>query len=414
MRQAYIKAVHVARLARGAETAQQRRQLQQQQQQQQQGVSSTACHLAPALASPHSAQQKQIATIHSLNGTMTKCLWPGLEHVTHQDEQAGPASLMTQVSAGSMLRGGLSLGKPPLFRKRPSSDGLGPGHSMHSSVVSKSAAVSASAGSHAQPLSRRPSTVANHAPSRHMHPPLALSQTKRPAIVGCVLLQASRHGHASASFKARMANSTGAEASAAVGSSHIIHSSAVTAAGFMMPLSPLGKSLVTAELGSLDSALQHRSQIPPEQIWYAALSAADHGHLQESEQARFSRLSIPDSPRHCHTCLTANSMLAFAEGELTTSNESSPFLSPRPPTRAVDHVPGIKARCAVAESDSAGVTPRLVVHPRDIGVGRFEVRVLRKPGRGAACLQGVLCIRPLHARRTGSQQKYPQHQWGVR
>lgn len=127
-----------------------------------------------------------------------------------------------------------------------------------------------------------------------------------------------------------------------------------------------------AEAGSLDAALQRQSTTAPEEVWCAALSAADLGHLQESEQAHFSRLLQLDSPRHSHTHLTAKNMLCFAQGELSSSNDSSPALSPRPPSRAVGFVPGLKARCAVAESNSPGVTPRPVVHSRDVGVARFE------------------------------------------
>ena len=65
-------------------------------------------------------------------------------------------------------------------------------------------------------------------------------------------------------------------------------------------------------------------------------------------------------------------MLCYAQGGLSSSNDSSPVLSPRPPSRAVDFVPSLKARCAVADSNSPGITPRPVVHSRDLGVARFE------------------------------------------
>lgn len=118
-----------------------------------------------------------------------------------------------------------------------------------------------------------------------------------------------------------------------------------------------------------DAELQH--QITPEERWSAAVSAAVIDQLDESEAAAHHTQS--HISEDSHTCLTANCMLAFVQGDLTTSNESSPTQSPRRPNRAVDQIPDLKARCAVPALASPGITPRLVVRSQDLGIARFGV-----------------------------------------
>lgn len=335
MRSAYIKAVHVAKLAEGAATAQKRRESQQ-------SSSSAALASAPFSAWPTTSQpQQKLAAA------------------------AGGATFMSTAVPSSSFQGSatlaLRLGKAPTFKRLLSSNCPTPGHSRLSSHHSVPTDL------RSQPLSRRPSTVAGHAAPRHAPPPKLPGHAKRPATVGCTsspgphALHGSSHAH-------KTGRPSTEPATASLATLDQDSPSSGSFGGATIPR----KVCETAEAGSLDAALQRQSKTAPEEVWCAALSAADLGHLQESEQARFSRLLQLDSPRHSHTHLTPKNMLCFAQEELSSSNESSPALSPRRPNRAVDFVPGLKARCAVADSDSPGVTPRLVVHSRDVGVARFE------------------------------------------
>ena len=368
MRSAYIKAVHVAKFTKAAHTAQRRREQQQQQQQADSSLSIASC---PGHEWPQSAQHRQMSMKGAAVAGGPNCAGPTDTFPTQRDHSAASASSSPQGPACSWPKAGTTLGKPPTFRRLPISNSPAPVQSRHSSLGHATAL----AESYSQPLARRLSTVANHTASRHAFPPELLSRARRPATVDCTPVHAS-HRRSSASSKAHKADTPPVRPAVSAALLQDIHTDNMTPVRSAMPASPLGKVLIRAESGSLDSALQHRSQIPPEEIWQAALSAADLGHVQEAEQARFSRLPDPYSPRHPHTCLTANTMLAVVQGELTTSNDSSPSLSPRPPSRAVDHVPDLKARCALADSNSPGVTPRLMVHTSNIGVGRFEAHLL--------------------------------------
>ena len=367
MRSAYIKAVHVARFAQGAHTARQRHE-----QQQQQVGSSLLTASRPNCAWPQPVQHRQMSITGAAVADGASCAWPTATSPSQRGHSAASASSSSQGPACSSLQSRTTLGKPPIFKRLPSSNTPGSVHSRHSSAGHGTAL----ADNYPQPLARRPSTVANHIASCHASPPNLLSHARRPATVDSSHLQGSLHRRSSDACKSHKTDALPAKPTTPAALLQETHTDDKTSFKPPVPASPLGKALIRAESGSLDSAMQHRSQTPPEQIWRAAIKAADLGHLQESEQARFSRLPDPHSPRHPQTCLTATTMLAFVQGELTTSNDSSPNVSPRPPSRAVDYVPDLKAHCALADSNSPGITPRLRVHMRDIGVGRFEAHPL--------------------------------------
>ena len=132
---------------------------------------------------------------------------------------------------------------------------------------------------------------------------------------------------------------------------------------------------LASDADTQDAGVQH--QVLPEEHWLAAVSAADADQLEKSQSvARYSGSKQPDSSGDSHMNLTASDMLAFVQGELTTSNDSSPHHSPRPPCQAVGYISGLKARCALPASTSPGITPRLVVYSSDLGLGRFEAHSL--------------------------------------
>ena len=337
MRSAYVKAVHVSKFAEGAATAHRRRESQQHQ-----ITSSAALASTPFSAWPPTAQPQQKVTAAA----------------------AGSATFMSAAVASSSFQGlataALRLGKPPTFKRLMSSNSLTPGRSRLSSHLSMPTDL------RLQPLSRRPSTVAGHAAPCHAPPPKLPGPARRPATVNCPLSPGPHAVHGSShAHKTGRPNTEPTTAALATLDQDSPSSDSFRGAALSR------KVCDAAEAGSLDAALQRQAKTAPEEVWGAALRAADLGHLQASEQARFSRQLQLDSPRHSHTHLTPKNMLCFAQGELSSSNESSPALSPRPPSRAVGIVPGLKARCAMAESDSPGITPRLMVHSRDVGVARF-------------------------------------------
>ena len=257
----------------------------------------------------------------------------------------------------------------------------GPGHSMHSRPTSGGN----SKGISAQPLSRRPSTVAGQ--TRHARPN-NLAQTKRPATVDPTTLQALKLGggggspggvhlgRPSAKLVAKPARGLmvgGQRSLADVEELFMPHSPVCQVPPAKSPLKGDGTSASDAD--TQDAAVQHQG--PPEKHWLAAICAADADQLDKSQSvARYSGLQQPVSSGDSHTKLTANEMLAFVQGDLTTSNDSSPHHSPRPPCQAVGYISSLKARCALPEPRSAGITPRLVVYTTDLGVGRFEAQSL--------------------------------------
>ena len=323
MRSAYIKAIHVARIAEGAAVAQKHRDIMQQQQQ------------------------------SSLAGVIA-CGWS----TTAQPRQKSTAVASSPCQGSAPVAP--HLGKLSTFNKLLHSNNPAPGHSRLSSHET------ALTDQQPQPLFRRPSTAASHTASCHAPLSKRPPHAGRPATVNSTPSRGS-HDHAVAgSLEKPNSGGLSTESAAALSANPIQESSSLgsSSRGASSPR----KAPELAESGSLDAALQRRSKTANE-AWSAALSAADLGHLRES---RCSRLLSPDSPRHKYTCLTPSNMLCFAQGDLNSSNESTPTLSPRPPSRAIDFVPGLKARCAVADSNSPGMTPRPVVPSRGLGVARFE------------------------------------------
>ena len=338
VRSAYVKAVHVARFAEGAAAAQRHRESKQQQQ-----ISSSAgLAVASLCAWPTTAQLKQKSTASA-------------DYAIRMQAAVAPPS-SCQGSAPVAFH----LGKPPTFKKLPSSNSPAPGHSRLGSHET------ALADQQPQHLSRWPSTIAGHTTSRHAPPPKSHFHAGPSATVDCVPLQGT-HVYAVTDSLGRVKPGAPSTESAAALRSNPTQES-LSSGNSSRGASPARKAPEKAELGSLDAALQRQSKAPNE-AWCAALRAADLGHQQESECSRLLNL---DLPRHSHTCLTLSNMLRFAQQDLSSSNDSSPALSPRPPSRAIDSVPGLKACCAVAEPNSPGITPRPVVNSRDLGVGRFE------------------------------------------
>ncbi len=257
----------------------------------------------------------------------------------------------------------------------------GPGHSMHSRPTSGGN----SKGISSQPLSRRPSTVAGH--THHPHPD-SLAHTKRPATVDPTTLQALKLGGGGGSPVGPHLGRTGAKLVAKSARNLLMISGKRSLADveLFMPHSPMcqilhaksplkADSTLASDADTQDAAVQH--QVTPEEHWLAAISAADADQLEKAQSvARYSGLQQPDSSGDSHMNLTANDMLAFVQGDLTTSNDSSPHHSPRPLCQAVGYISGLKARCALPASTSPGITPRLVVYSSDLGLGRFEAQSL--------------------------------------
>ena len=337
MKSAFIKAVYVARFAEGAATAERRCELKQQQ------ISSSAVPTAAQVCAwPKAAQHRQ-----------TSKMYPHMQ---------GAAS--SSSSCQGLASVAPHLGKLHTSRKLPSSNSPAPALSRLGSHET------ALADHRPQPLSRRPSTVPGTTASCHALPPKSPCRPRRPATVGTT----SQQSHdCTVTDSPQQPKAERPSTESAVALLDAADQDSATPPGSSSRGAKLPKTaLDRAESGSLDSALQRRSNPAPDDVWRAAVSAAGVGHLLESEHARFSRLPHPDSNQHSHTRLTPNNMLSFAQGDLTSSNDSSPALSPRPPSRALDFVPSLKARCAVAEMSSPGITPRLVVRSRDLGVARFE------------------------------------------
>ena len=235
-----------------------------------------------------------------------------------------------------------------------------------------------------QPLSRRPSTVAGH--TRHARPD-SLAHTKRPATVDPTTLQALKLGGGGGSPVGPHLGRPSAKLVAKSARNLVVSGKRSLAdVELFMPHSPMCQvprakyslkddSTLASDADTQDAAVQH--QVPPEEHWLAAISAADADQLEKSQTvARYSGLQKPDPSGHSHIKLTANDMLAFVQGDLTTSNDSSPHHSPRPPCQAVGYISSLKARCALPASTSPGITPRLVVYSSDLGVGRFEAQSL--------------------------------------
>ncbi len=257
----------------------------------------------------------------------------------------------------------------------------GPGHSMHSRPTSGGN----SKGISSQPLSRRPSTVAGH--TRHAHPD-SLAHTKRPATVDPTSLQALKQGGGGGLPVGPHLGRPSAKLVAKSARNLLMISGKRSLADveLFMPHSPMcqilraksplkADSTLASDADTQDAAVQH--QVTPEEHWLAAISAADADQLEKAQSvARYSGLQQPDSSGDSHMNLTANDMLAFVQGDLTTSNDSSPHHSPRPLCQAVGYISGLKARCALPASTSPGITPRLVVYSSDLGVGRFEAQSL--------------------------------------
>ncbi len=257
----------------------------------------------------------------------------------------------------------------------------GPGHSMHSGPTSGGN----SKGISIQPLSRRPSTVAGHT---HHARPDSLAHTKRPVTVDPTTFQAMKLGAGGGSPARPHLGRTGAKLVAKAARNVVVSGKhSLADVELFMPHSPMCQnpraksplkddSTLASDAGTQDAAVQH--QVLPEEHWLAAISAADADQLHKSQSlARSSPLQQPDSSSHSHMNLTADDMLAFVQGDLTTSNDSSPHHSPRPPCQAVGYISSLKARCALLASTSPGITPRLVVYSSDLGVGRFEAQSLR-------------------------------------
>ena len=222
-----------------------------------------------------------------------------------------------------------------------------------------------------QPLSRRLSTASGL--SRHAGLDFPAG-ARRPATVDPTALQALRRGVSGVPTHAQKPTSQGAKLVTKLAKAFAAGGKRSSA--YMDLITPASPSAKTAQdrldLAANDAELQH--QITPEERWSAAVSAADVDQLDESEAAaHHTQLHISDASQDSHTCLTANSMLAFVQGDLTTSNESSPTQSPRRPSRAVDQIPDLKARCAVPALASPEITPRLVVRSQDLGIARFGV-----------------------------------------
>ena len=236
-----------------------------------------------------------------------------------------------------------------------------------------------------QPLSRRPSTVDGH--TRHARPD-SLAHTKRPATVDPTTFLALKLGGGAGSPVGPHLGRPSAKLVAKSARNLLLVSGKRSLADveLFMPHSPTcqipraksplkDNSTLASDADTQDAAVQH--QVTPEEHWLAAISIADADQLEKSQSvAHYLGLQQPDSSSYSHMNLTANDMLAFVQGDLTTSNDSSPHHSPRPPCQAVGYISGLKARCALPAFTSPGITPRLVVYSSDLGLGRFEAQSL--------------------------------------
>lgn len=336
MKSAFLKALHVASFTQAATAAQRRRELAQQQQ----PSSSSMLRPAPGNARPKAAQQKSNAAAHSVN-----------------TESQNPSALSSPPHNSTSTT--VHEGGPLAFKKLLTAKRSVPDHSRLSSRET------ARADHHPEPLVHQPSTVAGSPESRHAFLPDRLLRARRPASVGR-MPSAGSHADFSTASGSFMVDSPSNESAAADQESVVLARSSTNKAW------PAGQAPEGYESGSIDSAVQRRSETAPDELWRAALSAADLQRPHEPEDAKCSTLLNRDATQGRQSSLTPNSMLSFAQADLTSSNDSSPTLSPRPPSIAIDAVLGRKARCAVAASSSPGLTPRLAVRSTDLGVGWFQ------------------------------------------
>ena len=341
MKSAFVKAVHVAKFTEGAAVAQRRREFAQQQQQQL-SSSSVLRHFTVSARYRASQQKPDVA-----------------DSVDTDSQHPTAVSAPSHYSATDSFHEGSKRFKMLMTGKRPVSN-----------PSRRSSHESALADLQPEPLVRRRSTVDSHTLSRHAAPPNMLLPAKRPATVGCMPSGRS-HADFNTTSSSLKVGSPSKESAAAE------QESLDPAIPFTKYAQPSGQTSEGGDLISADSAMQprpgtaHAEPAGPAELWHAALSAADLRHLQGSERAINSRVMNRDTTKG-RSCLTPNNMLAFAQADLTSSNDSSPTLSPRPPSFAVDAVLARKARCALAASNSPGVTPRLAVCSTDLGVGRFQ------------------------------------------
>ena len=100
------------------------------------------------------------------------------------------------------------------------------------------------------------------------------------------------------------------------------------------------------------------------------MTAASVDQHKESETAAYhTRSQASSASQDSHTCLTANSMLASVQGDLTTSNKSSPTPCHGPHSRFQSVL-----CCAVPALASPAITPRLMVCSHDLDIARFGVQ----------------------------------------
>ena len=388
--------------------AQNRREQQETSQQQQQQHHSVHAQRAasPAVKGPACSWPKasHMGVTSGLTSSMDEgasCSWPKAFHSGEPPTSGKLASSKypaAELSTHSM-HSRLGMHSSPHPDEASSS---GPGHSMHSrhsspnpeevnlnglghSMHSRPTSGGNSKGISIQPLSRRPSTVAGH--TRHARPD-SLAHTKRPATVDPTTLQALKLGGGGGSPVGTHLGRPSAKLVATSARNLLLVSEKRSLADveLFMPHSPMCQiprarsplkdaGTLASDADTQDAGVQH--QVLPEEHWLAAVSAADADQLEKSQSvARYSGLKQPDSSGDSHMNLTASDMLAFVQGELTTSNDSSPHHSPRPPCQAVGYISGLKARCALPASTSPGITPRLVVYSSDLGLGRFEAHSL--------------------------------------
>ena len=350
---AYIKAVYVASFSKGAENAQQRHQEEEALQQQQQRRSASPVVTAPVCSWHKAAQLGRPPTFKKTLSIRQ----PAAEHSRH----------------GSPSPSGAFSNEPEHSRQSSPGPATGlndPGHSMHSTLGRTAQGM--------QPLLRRPSTVGGLVGS-HNGGPDSPAHARRPATVDPTTLQALRwgergrggsaKGHQPGSPVARRVRKVAKAVSnrQADDGAHV---------GQETPATPTAGSAMSGDCipawgpESEDTALQHHHS--PEETWLAAIDAADDGQLaQYKTAAHATGPQCGESSGANHNHLTANDLLAFVQGDITTSNDSSPHHSPRPPSRAMGFVPNLQARSALLASNSPGITPRLVISSNELAASRL-------------------------------------------
>jgi len=330
----------------------------------------------PACSWPKADHEGVTTSLASSVDDGASCSWPKAGH-------SGKAPTGGKMASSRHPAAELSTHSMHIRHNSPHPDEAssnGTGHSMHS----RSASGGNSKGISMQPLSRRPSTVAGH--SSHAHPD-SPAHTKQPATVDPTTLQTLKLGGGGGSPLGPHLDRPSAKLVAKFARNLVVgRQRSIADVDLFMPHSPMCQvpcaksplkddSTLASDADTQDAAVQH--QTPPEEHWLAAISSADADQLEKSELvARYSGLQKPDSSHESSIHLTANDMLAFVQGDLTTSNDSSPHHSPRPLCQAVGYISSLKARCALPASTSPGITPRLVVYSSDLGVGRFGAQSL--------------------------------------